>query len=59
MGTVFGADGRAQSNRILISTDDRLSAAALLAADGWRVEPATRDGKPVAEMIWQELPFFE
>ena len=59
MGTVFGADGRAHSNRILISTDDRLSAAALLAADGWRVEPATRDGKPVAEMIWQELAFFE
>jgi len=57
MGSVIGDDGRAYANRILISTDDRLSAAALLAADTWRIEPATRDGKPVSEMIWQELPF--
>jgi len=57
MGSVFGDDGRAHSNRILISTDDRLSAAALQAADTWRIEPATRDGKPVAEMVWQEMPF--
>jgi len=57
MGSVIGDDGRARANRILISTDDRLSAAALQAAESWRIEPATRDGKPVSEMIWQELPF--
>lgn len=56
LGSVIGPDGRASDNRVLLTTDERVAAAVLEAAQGWRLEPATRDGKPVAEIVWQELP---
>jgi TonB family protein len=55
LGSVISSDGRVTDNRVLITTDERVSAAVLEAAKGWRLEPATRDGKPVAELVWQQL----
>ena len=57
LGLVIGADGRVQASRVLLSTDERASASALEAVKGLRVEPPTRGGVPVAEMIWNELVF--
>jgi hypothetical protein len=56
-GSVLNADGQVGPTRILISTDDRLSSEILRATGEWRVEPATRDGKPIAVIFWQEWPF--
>lgn len=57
LGSVFGADGRAQANRVLLTTGPSATAVVLDAAQSWRVEPAMRGGKPVAEMVWQEIAF--
>ena len=56
LGTAVGPDGRMGANRILLSTDERASAAVLEAAKTWRMEPATLDGKAVTEIFWHEIP---
>ncbi len=56
-GSMVNADGSVGPTRILISTDQRLSDEILRATSEWRVEPATRDGKPVTVMFWEEWPF--
>lgn len=55
VGSAIGTDGRMSVSRILLSTDERASAAVLEAAKTWRIEPATLDGKPVTEISWQEV----
>lgn len=57
VGSVIGTDGRSSDNRVLLSTDERASAAVLEVMKSFRLEPATRDGKPVAELVWQQLTF--
>jgi hypothetical protein len=55
LGSAVGPDGRMVENRVLLSTDERVTTAVLAAAQGWRVEPPSRNGEPVTEIIWQEL----
>lgn len=57
IGGVLNPDTTMSPTRVLISTDERLSNAVLEAMRAWRVEPPKFEGKPVAELFWQEFPF--
>jgi hypothetical protein len=57
IGAVLNADTTISPIRVLVSSDERLSNAALEAMRVWRVEPPKFEGKPVAELFWQEFTF--
>ena len=57
IGGVLNPDTTMSPTRVLISTDERLSTVVLEAMRAWRVAPPTLDGKPVAELFWQEFSF--
>lgn len=57
MAYVVTADGRVEAPTIVESTHDALTKIALIAAEAWRFQPATLDGKPVCVVAMQEFKF--
>jgi hypothetical protein len=57
LASIVNGAGRLVANRALLFTDPRLVESAIESADNMVVEPAKMRGNPVAEAIWQQMPF--
>ncbi len=54
---IVGSDGVVRDPKVIKSLDKELDKQALLAVSGWKFEPATKDGKPVAFRTKVETQF--